>query len=165
MLRAAWLPRYVPTIWSSHGVHLHRFLLTWISSWASVLFSLFFLLYGFWLCSRSSLRWSAFVTSTTIPTLPLPPQLTLDLNSHPVRLVCARVVLNRNHFLKPHEITPSTLILTPDASLTPSVSALHTPSSAFLTPPLALQAPSRSYCQHTNLPRLEFKLNVLQSLF
>jgi hypothetical protein len=94
-----------------------------------------------------------------------PPQLTLDLNSHPVRLVCARVVLiNRNHFLKPHEITPPILILTPDASLTPSVSAFHTPSSAFLTPPLALQPPSRSCCQHTYLPRLEFELGVLRSL-
>ncbi|KAJ5796083.1 uncharacterized protein N7518_004623, partial [Penicillium psychrosexuale] len=51
---------------------------------------------------------------TTIPTLLLPPQLTLDLNNHPVRLA----------ILQPR-----------------SASAFHTPSSAFLTPPLALPTP------------------------
>lgn len=46
---------------------------------------------------------------TTIPTLRLPPQLTLWTSIiTPFALpVCARVALNRNHFLKPHEITPN----------------------------------------------------------
>ncbi|KAJ6139017.1 hypothetical protein N7471_005503 [Penicillium samsonianum] len=76
------------------------------------------------------------LSRVTIPTLPLPPQLTLW-----------------------------TSIITPYALPSYALGLIISYAFPILTPPLALPTPSRSWWQPIYLPHLEFKLDVLQSFF